>query len=289
MKPKKRTLATFLLPASCLFLLIYLAPLVLVAVTSFFNWRIGKPLSFAGLDNYVKAFGDKNVRAAMCHTFLWVLLQATVHVLLGTLLAFILAKKFRGWKVFRTICMLPNVISTAALAMILLNVFKTDSGLLNGIIRLITGHAFEWNWYFNSKTALPSVTLGWLLYPGMITILMLAAITAIPDELLEAARIDGATPLQINLRVVLPLVRGTLGTSVIIAATSMLKEFELIYLTTNGGPGNATLNLPLYIYKVAFTENNYGYSNAMSVLLIALGVVIVYVINRLFRMEESDY
>ena len=69
----------------------------------------------------------------------------------------------------------------------------------------------------------------------------------------------------------------------------MLKEFELIYLTTNGGPGNATLNMPLYIYKTAFNDNNYAYSNAMSVILILLGVLIVYAINRLFRMEESDY
>lgn len=289
MKLKKITLAAFLLPCILLFLLIYLVPLVLVAVSSFANWRIGQPLSFAGLSNYVQAFHDKNVRAAVWHTLFWVVAQSTVHVFLGTLLAFILAKKFRGWKVFRTVCMLPNVISTAALAMILLNVFKTDGGLVNGLISLLTGSKFEWNWYFNSSTALPAVTLGWLLYPGMITILMLAAITSIPNDLLEAARIDGATSLQINLRVILPMVRNTLGTSVIVAATSMLKEFELIYLTTNGGPGNATLNLPLYIYKTAFTENNYSYSNAMSVLLILLGVLIVYAINRLFRMEESDY
>ena len=125
--------------------------------------------------------------------------------------------------------MLPNVISTAALAMILLNVFKTDSGLLNGIISLITGNKFEWNWYFNSKTAIPSVTLGWLLYPGLITILMLAAINSIPMDLLDAAKIDGASASQINLMIILPMVRNSLGTCVIIAATSMLKEFELIY------------------------------------------------------------
>lgn len=289
MKAKKSTLAVFLLPSVALFLLIYLAPLVLVAVTSFFHWSIGQPLSFAGLENYARAFADEDVRAAVGHTFLWVLLQSTMHVLLGTVLAFILAQKFRGWKALRTICMLPNVISTAALAMILLNVFKTDSGLVNGVISLFTGEKFEWNWYFNSKTALPSVTLGWLLYPGMITILMLAAITSVPDDLIEAARIDGATRWQIQTRIILPMVRNTLGTSVIVAATSMLKEFELIYLTTNGGPGNATLNMPLYIYKTAFNDNNYAYSNAMSVILILLGVLIVYAINRLFRMEESDY
>ena len=92
-----------------------------------------------------------------------------------------------------------------------------------------------------------------------------------------------------NTKVILPMTRNTLGTCVIVAATSMLKEFELIYLTTNGGPGNRTLNLPLYIYKTAFTENNYGYSNSLSVLLITAGVLIVMLINRLFRMDQSDY
>ena len=83
------------------------------------------------------------------------------------------------------------------------------------------------------------------------------------------------------------MIRNTLGTCVIISGTSMLKEFELIFLSTNGGPGNATLNLPLYIYKLAFGDNNYGYSNAISVLLILFGVFVVYVINRMFKMDES--
>lgn len=289
MKPKKSTLAIFIFPCLLLFLFIYLVPLIMVVLTSFFNWRIGQPLSFDGAENYLKAVTDKNVTAAFWHTALWVVLQSTVHVFLGTLLAFILAKRFRGWKVFRTICMLPNVISTAALAMVLLNVFKTDSGLLNSFLSLVSGHKVEINWYFNSRTALPAVTMGWLLYPGMVTILMLAGISSVPDDLLEAARLDGASAWQTNTKVILPMTRNTLGTCVIVAATSMLKEFELIYLTTNGGPGNRTLNLPLYIYKTAFTENNYGYSNSLSVLLITAGVLIVMLINRLFRMDQSDY
>lgn len=118
---------------------------------------------------------------------------------------------------------------------------------------------------------------------------MLAAINSIPMDLLDAAKIDGASASQINLMIILPMVRNSLGTCVIIAATSMLKEFELIYLTTGGGPGNMTLNLPLYIYKVAFKENNYSYSNALSTMLILFGIIIVFAINRMFRMDESDY
>ncbi|MBC5689116.1 sugar ABC transporter permease [Mediterraneibacter sp. NSJ-55] len=289
MKPKKRTLIVFLTPCVFLFLFVYLFPLIMVIVTSFFNWRIGENVFFVGLANYMKGVADPNVQAACWHTMIWVILQSTIHVLLGTVLALILLPRFKGWKIFRTVCMLPNVISTAALAMVLLNVFKTDSGLLNEILRLFTGSKVDINWYFNADTAFFSVMAGWLLYPGMITILMLAAMQSVPEDILEAAKLDGATSWQINTRIVLPMVRNTLGTSVIVAATSMLKEFELIYLTTNGGPGNATLNFPLYIYKTAFTENNYGYSNALSVMLIIIGVAIVMLINKMFRMDQSDY
>ncbi len=287
MKIKKSTLRLFLWPAVCLFCFVYLIPLIIVIVSSFLNWRLSKPIEFAGLQNYIKAFSDKNIRAAVAHTLIWVVLQMTVHVGLGTLLAFILADRFRGWKFFRTACMLPNVISTAALAMILLNVFKTDGGLVNSVLSLIAGHEVQINWYFKTRTAFPTVTLGWLLYPGLITILVLSAISTIPSDMIEAARLDGATKFQIKTRVILPMIRNTMGTCVIISATSMLKEFELIFLTTNGGPGNATLNLPMYIYKLAFNDNNYGYSNAISVLLILFGVLIVYLINRSFRMDES--
>jgi len=287
MRIKKTTLAAFLLPAFLLFCFVYLIPLVLVLSTSFCEWKLSQPIEFAGLANYIKAFADKNVRVAVGHTLIWVLLQMTVHVGLGTLLAFILAERFRGWKVFRTICMLPNVISTAALGMILINVFKTDGGLVNDFISLIIGREFQLNWYFNSNTAFFTVTLGWLLYPGLITILVLSAIAGVPSECIEAARLDGATNFQLNTRVILPMIKNTMGTCVIISGTSMLKEFELIFLTTNGGPGNATINLPMYIYKLAFNDNNYGYSNAISVLLILFGVLVVYLINRMFKMDES--
>ena len=127
------------------------------------------------------------------------------------------------------------------------------------------------------------------MYTGMIIIVVLAGLLAIPEDVIEAARIDGATEMQINFRIRLPLIRTVLGTSVILAATSMLREFELIYLTTNGGPGDMTLNLPLYLYKTSMTDNNYGYANMMGVVLIVAGIVTVYAINKIFRMNEADY
>lgn len=290
MKVQKWKLAAFLLPCLLLFALIYLIPLIMVLVSSFFEWKAGGVFNFIGIQNYINAFtNDDRMLIALRNTGIWVLLQSTVHVGLGTIIAFMLARKMRGWKVLRTIYMIPNVVSAAALGVIFLNVFNPKYGLVNSIVSQITGTSFQKNWFFEEGSAFMTVTWSWLLYTGMIIIVVLAGILAIPEDVTEAARIDGATEMQINLQIRLPLIRPVLGTSVILAATSMLREFELIYLTTNGGPGDMTLNLPLYLYKTSMTDNNYGYANMMGVVLIVAGIVAVQAINKLFRMNESDY
>lgn len=290
MKVKRWKLATFLLPCLLLFGLIYLIPLIMVIVSSFFEWKAGGVFNFVGLQNYINAFtNDPRMARALINTGIWVLLQSTVHVGIGTVIAFMLSRKLRGWKVLRTIYMIPNVVSAAALGVIFLNVFNPKYGIINSLVSAITGAPFEKNWFFEQNSAFMTVTWSWLLYTGMIIIVVLAGILAIPEDIIEAARIDGATEMQINLKVRLPLIRTVLGTSVILAATSMLREFELIYLTTNGGPGDTTLNLPLYLYKTSMTDNNYGYANMMGVVLIVAGIIAVQAINKLFRMNESDY
>ena len=290
MKVKRWKLAAFLLPCLALFALIYLIPLGMVVGTSFFEWKAGGIFNFVGLDNYINAFtNDPRMITALKNTAIWVLMQSTIHVGLGTIIAFMLARKMRGWKMMRTIYMFPNVVSAAALGVIFLNVFNPKYGLINSFLSQITGKDFVKNWFFDQNSAFITVTWSWLLYTGMIIIIVLAALLAIPEDVLEAARIDGASEMQLNLQVKLPLIRTTLGTCVIVAATSMLREFELIYLTTQGGPGDLTINLPLYLYKTSMTDNNYGYANMMGVVLIVAGVVTVYTINKLFRMNDSDY
>lgn len=290
MKVKRWKLAAFLLPCLLLFALIYLIPLGMVFGSSFFEWKAGGVFNFVGLDNYINAFtNDPRMITALKNTVIWVLMQSTIHVGIGTIIAFMLARKMRGWKMLRTIYMFPNVVSAAALGVIFLNVFNPKYGLINSFISQITGNDFVKNWFFDQNSAFITVTWSWLLYTGMIIIIVLAALLAIPEDVMEAARIDGATEMQLNLQVKLPLIRTTLGTCVIVAATSMLREFELIYLTTQGGPGDLTINLPLYLYKTSMTDNNYGYANMMGVVLIVAGVITVYSINKLFRMNESDY
>ncbi len=288
MRVRKSNIIGFLLPCLVLFLFVYLLPITIVFVTSFFKWQAGSSMNFAGISNYISAFKDARFLKSLTNTLIWVVLQCTIHVTIGTVLAFILSRKFKGWKLFRTVSMLPNVISSAALGIIFLNLFNPQMGIINTIISKITNKPFQWNWYFSDSTSFITVTLSWVLYAGLITTIMLASIQAVPLEIFEAAKVDGASQWQIDTQITLPMVRTSLGTCVIIAGTSMLKEFELIFLTTNGGPGISTLNLPLYIYKTALTENNYGYANMMGVILIITGIIFIYIINRTFHMDQTD-
>ena len=111
----------------------------------------------------------------------------------------------------------------------------------------------------------------------------------IDDSVLEAARVDGATSFQTDMFVVLPLLRKIIGTTMVMAATYMLQMFDLIYITTKGGPGSTTMNLPLMLYSVYKNENNYGYSNAIGVCIVIAGVVCMTLINKAMRVNEEDY
>lgn len=280
----------FLLPTIALFILVFAIPVGTVIYTSFFEWKgINKGMNFNGIQNYMNAFTqDKTFIKALKNTGVWVVLQATIHVGIGTVLALILADRPKGWKFIRTSFMVPNMISASALGIILLNVFNPQFGVVNTIARKIGFEDFYHNWYFHPNTAFGTVTITFLLYAGLITILVLAEIMSIAPSIYESASIDGATSFQQKLYITLPLLRNVLGTCVIISATSMLKEFELIFLTTKGGPGDLTINLPLYLYKTALIENNYGYANMMGVVLIIIGIICIGITTKLFSIGQSD-
>jgi len=196
-----------------------------------------------------------------------------------------LSRKPRGWKFVRTAYMIPNIISAAALAMVYINVFDPKRGVVNSIIRVFIP-GYEMNWYV--QRAFFTTTYTWLAFAGLITILVFADIMSIPDEIYEAARVDGASGLKIDFYITLPLLRNVLGTCVILAATSMLKEFELIFMTTNGGPGFATMNFPLMIYRLALSEMNFGMANSVGTITILVGVVLIWLINKLFQIGQTD-
>lgn len=290
MKIKKGWIPVFLLPAVVLFLLIYALPLVMVFGTSLFDYRLSaQKMTFIGFDNYIRLIHDQDFFEALSNTVIWIFIQCILHVALGTIIALILYKKPRGWKFVRTAYMVPNIISNAAIGMIFLNIFNPQFGVINSVLKAAGLERITHNWLMDSATAFPSVTLIWVLFAGYTTTLVLAQALSIDESMLEAARVDGATPFQVDLMVVLPMLKKIIGTTMVMAATYMLQMFDLIYITTNGGPGKTTTNLPLQLYSVYKTENNYGYANTIGVCIVVIGVIAMTIINKALKVNQEDY
>ena len=290
MKVNKIWFLIFLAPTVILFLLIYAIPLAIVFLTSFMSYRLASPtITFAGIDNYVRLLSDQHFYAALQNTIAWILIHCTLHIALGVSLALVLYKKPFGWKFVRTAYMIPNIIPNAAIGLIFLNIYNPQFGVLNAALRALGLEHLQRNWLMQSATAFPAVTMIWLIFAGYTTILVLAHALSIDDAVLEAAKIDGATNFRLDMMIMLPLLKKIVGTTTVMAAAYMLRMFDLIFVTTAGGPGRITTNLPLYLYHVYMGEHNYGYANTIGVVIIALGILSMAVINRAYGVNKEDY
>ncbi|MCP1109557.1 carbohydrate ABC transporter permease [Ohessyouella blattaphilus] len=288
MKRQKKWIAIFLAPALALFGFVFLISIIRLGITSFTDWTIGTSPTFAGLDNYIYLITeDKEFRQSIVNTLIWIVLQATIHVSIGTILALIIRRQKWYTNFMRSVFMIPNIISSAALGMLFLCIMNPEFGMVNQIIRAVTKSDFSKNWFMGVDTAFFTVTMTWLPYAGLVTILVMAEMASISEGVLEAARVDGATDFQIDTRIVLPMMRNIIGTSTVLAATSMLQKLDIIMMTTNGGPAGKTMNMPLYLYRTALTNNNYGLANTQGVILILMGLIIVALVRGIYRMDKE--
>lgn len=284
---KKLWIYGFILPSVIVFVLFYLMPIVTVFTTSFTKWDGFNAPSFIGIKNYIRLFGQDSFQISLRNLFLWGAIAGVLHVGFGVLVAFLIYTKPKGWKFVRAVFMIPNVISVAAWALIYKFIFNNDFGILNNLIRIILPE-FNANWFFESPYAFIAVTCTWLFYAVIVTLVVLNDLMAIPSEIHEAAKIDGATSWDIARRINLPLCRNAIGTSVIMSITARIAMYEGIALTTRGGPGDDTMNIALILVN-AITDMNYGYANATAVIMFLFGIITLAVINKLFRMNDSVY
>ena len=280
----KRKAYLFLTPSFVGVVLFVLVPFLDVIRRSFWNAMGTK---FMGLQNYITVFQNEAFQISLRNIILWSIIAATLHVGFGVLVAFTLYQKPKGWKFTRAVFMVPNVISAAAWAMIYKFIFNDDMGILNNIIRKFNPD-FHVQWFFSSPYAFWAVTITWLFYAVIVTLIVLNDLMAVPEELTEAAKVDGATGWQVITRIQLPLCRNAIGTSMICSITARVAMYEQIALTTAGGPGDDTMSLPIILVK-SIQDMKYGYANANGVIMFILGLITLAVINKAFRMNESVY
>jgi len=285
----------FLAPGIILFLMMYAYPLINIFATSFTNWNF-KNLSqpeFIGWDNlfgnYIHLFTkDYFFENALLNSLKWAALAALIQVPFATIVALVLSKAPRGWKFARNVFIIPNIISSAAIGLIFLNMYDPSRGLISLLLESITGK--DLNLLANSTTAFWCVTGAFILFGGSIMLLILAQIMSVSKEIYEAAELDGASGLIKDIYITLPLIKPAIGTAFILACNYGLVIYNEIALITGGGPDGATYSLSFYIYKTAMgsAKLNFARANTAGVILFVIGLIVIGIINFAFNREKKE-
>lgn len=289
MKPTKTDrlgMAVFMTPALILFLMFFIIPVGYVVVVSLFKWNGLTAATFVGFKNYATIWKDSVFRRSVINNIIWALVAALIQVPLSVLMALILNRKPRGWKTFRTVYFFPQVISGVALAMLWSAMYNSQYGLINGILRAIGRPDLAINWLGTLNTALPALLIYWVFYIGYYMVIVMSDLSGVSPDYYEAAEIDGANHIQQAWFISLPMIKSSMLTCMTLAAVLGLRQFERVYLLTNGGPANRTSTMVLYLYK-QIQNTRYGPANAASVMLICVGVIVIMGIRLLFEFRRQ--
>ena len=272
----------YLAPALVVYGVFMLFPLVHAAWLSLYKWDGLTLGSFVGLENYRQIVADAGLRQAFAHAFVLIVFYALIPVLIGLLLAAIMNRaRVRGLAFFRTVVFLPQVIAMVVVAVSWRRIYAPD-GLLNGVLRAVGLGGVARAWLGDYTFALPAVGLvGTWVETGLTTVLLLAAMGKISGELFEAARLDGAGAVREFFAVTLPSVRNELAVALTLTVIAALRTFDLVYVTTRGGPGNTTSVPSFEVYHRAFELNQVGSAAAIGVALTVVIFLLSFAINGL--------
>lgn len=293
MLPRRSALSVivFLLPPLVLYGVAVLLPILQSLFLSLFSWDGISDMVFVGLDNYVKMLTRDDVFWTAFRNALGYLAICLVMQLGGALaVAGLLTALPRAREVVKTLYLLPAVISTVAIAFLFVRIYGLEPvGLLNQLLAFVGLGEFQTAWLSDIRTVLAAVSIpeGWR-FTGLYMLIIYAALIAVPRELEEAARLDGASWWQIFWRIRFPYIRPVWITTTIMATTFALRGFDIPYLLTNGGPGQSSELLTTYMYKTAFVHTDYGYASAISVFIVLECLVAVGLIVLLLRRRDES-
>jgi sorbitol/mannitol transport system permease protein len=263
-----------LLPALLFSILVTQLPFLVTLWYSLQSWNLVRPGSrhFVGLSNYVQVFTDRVFRQAALNTIVITGSCVLVALLIGLGLAILLDRKFVGRSIVRTLLITPFLVMPVAGALLWgTTMFDPSFGIVNYVLRLVGIGPVDW---LSSYPIFSIVTaLVWQWTPFMM-LLLLAGLQSQNPSVLEAAQVDGASPLRTFVFVTLPHLRRYLELSVLLGAIYVVNTFDQIYMMTQGGPGTASTNLPFYIYQRAFLGFDVGQAAAMGVVVV-IGTIIV--------------
>lgn len=275
--PKTKVIFAYLMIPLALYIFAVFVPLVAAAFYSFFEWKGGPNKTFIGFDNYITLLNDEVFWQAFAHNIYLVILCVIGQV--GIAFIFVMVINTRHVKlkgIHRTFGFFPSTVSAVAVGFIWTMIYDSRRGLLNWFLELIGQGEHTQVWLNNPKLVMTliAIPLIWQ-YIGYYMIILLSATSAIDSGILESAELDGANAVQRAIHVVLPMIKSTLVVCVVLCVAGNMKAFDNIYVMTNGGPGNASMVMAMYGYKISFAQQNMGYGSAISVGIFVLGLLVI--------------
>ena len=253
----------FLAPTILAFCVFYLYPIITVFVTSFCKYIFKKyPFFWEALKNSAT----------------WALLGAIVQIPIATLIALALSRKVKGIKFVRNVYIIPNMISTEAMGVIFLKLYNPSYGIINHIIRIFNKD-FTDSVLLLKGPAFIAMTCAYIFFTGTTTLMILGNIMAVPEEVREAAMLDGASGLKQDWFITIPMIKGTLKTVSVLAATSGFLLYNEVYFLTKGAAGTYSISYVIRELAITSPRTQFGRANAVAMIQILAGMVIILVIN----------
>jgi raffinose/stachyose/melibiose transport system permease protein len=285
---KKAELALLLGPPLVLFVGFVLAPIVIAADYSLYNWTGFGPLNdFTGVANYRIAFDDPVFRESIEHTMILAVLSMVIQLPLSVSIALLLNRRFRGRTLVRLAVFAPYVVAPAITG-VMWSLLLQPSGFVDQALTSLGMGGLVHQWLASIHLVLYTMfgVLTWQ-YLGFGIVLLLAGLQGIPAELREAAAIDGATAWQTTRRVTLPLLGPTIRIWIFLSVIGSLQVFDIVWIMTEGGPANASQTIVTYMISKGFQVTEFGYGAAISVILFVLSLVFALLYQRFALRRDT--
>jgi ABC-type sugar transport system permease subunit len=280
--------AIFVLPALAIYLFFIVYPFFYTIYLSLTSWDGAKPVKeFVGLGNFQALISDSRLWEALSHNLIWIVLGTLAPVAIGLGLGVLLWSGARGTTFFRTVYFMPVVLSPVVVGFIWLRMYNPRSGPINSILEGVGLDFLAKVWLGDPVFALPAlIAAGVWGYFGFCFVVIMAGLQNVDMELIDAALVDGAGPWQRLIHVIIPELRNVL--TMVTAFTLILgvNVFDVVWVTTKGGPGRATQVLATYTYTTGFRESAVGYGSALALVSAILGLVVSYIFIRVRERGE---
>ncbi|GAA6314873.1 sugar ABC transporter permease [Mediterraneibacter gnavus] len=285
----KKAFFAFLLPGLLFYIFTVFYPIVESIRLSFMEWGgIGDKV-FVGLDNYVKMFHDPVFYTAFINNLIYLLIVVGMQLSIGLFFAILLTYMTKYVTLVKTLYYVPCIITTVAITQLFRSMYSVEPmGLLNQFLEAVGLGGMVTSWLADVGTVLAAVSIpeGWR-FTGMYMVIFYAALVSLDPSVYEAAKVDGASEMQILFKIKLPLIKDIILLTLTMCLTGALRGFDIPFLLTSSGPGNASELMSTYMYKKAFSSNQYGYGSALAVFIIIESILVVYTLRKLFTSKEE--